>query len=129
MVVDAGPDPRGVDECLDGSTSTTVPLVVLTHFHADHVDGLPGVLEDRAVGEVDVTSMVDPPERRGGRRAARSRHAPVVADHGVTRQVGDVTLQVLWPLPGAPTAGVGDGSEANDASVVLLARCVASGSC
>ena len=28
----------------------TVPLVVLTHFHADHVDGLAGVLEGRDVG-------------------------------------------------------------------------------
>ena len=36
--------------------------MVLTHFHADHIDGLPGVLADRSVGEVDVTSMVDPPE-------------------------------------------------------------------
>ena len=27
---------------------------------------------------------------------------------------------MLWPRPGTPTAGPGDGSTANDASVVLL---------
>lgn len=121
VVVDVGPDPELIDGCLDRLGITRVPLVVITHFHADHADGLPGVLEGRATGEVAVTSMVDPPEGA----AAVSRAAPsppVVAVHGVTRQVGDVTVQTLWPLPGAPTAGVGDGSFANDASVVLLAE-------
>ena len=31
-----------------------------------------------------------------------------------------MTLQVLWPPPDSPTAGPGDGSTANEASVVLL---------
>jgi competence protein ComEC len=121
VVVDAGPDPVLIDRCLDRLGVAHVPLVVLTHFHADHVDGLPGVLEDRRLGEVEVTSMVDPPEGA----AAVSRELavpPVVATYGLTRQVGDVTLQTLWPLPDSPTAGVGDGSAANDASVVLLAE-------
>lgn len=125
VVVDAGPDPALIDRCLDRLGITDVPLIVLTHFHADHVDGLDGVLEDREVGEVDVTSMVDPPEgaEAVGRALAGSSTSPaVVADYGLTRQVGDVTLQTLWPLPDAPTAGVGDGSAANDASVVLLAE-------
>lgn len=125
VVVDAGPDPALMDDCLDRLGITSVPLVVLTHFHADHIDGLPGVFEDRQVGEVDVTSMVDPPEGAAAvsRELAQSTaRPPVVAAYGLTRQVGDVTLQTLWPLPGAPTAGVGDGSAANDASVVLLAE-------
>lgn len=125
VVVDAGPDPALMDDCLDRLGITSVPLVVLTHFHADHIDGLPGVLEDRQVGEVDVTSMVDPPEGAAAvsRELAQSAaRPPVVAAFGLTRRVGDVTLQTLWPLPGAPTAGVGDGSSANDASVVLLAE-------
>lgn len=121
VVVDAGPEPELMDRCLDRLGITNVPLVVLTHFHADHIDGLPGVLEDRQVGAVDVTSMVDPPE--GAAAVSRALAVPpVVAPYGLTRQVGDVTLQALWPLPDAPTSGVGDGSAANDASVVLLAQ-------
>ena len=46
----------------------------------------------------------------------------MVAAYGETRTVGDVTLQVLWPTPASPTSGPGDGSTANDASVVLLAE-------
>jgi len=125
VVVDAGPDPALIDGCLDRLGITQVPLVVLTHFHADHVDGLPGVLDGRAVGEVDVTSMVDPPDGAAavGRALAQSStQPPVVATHGLTRRVGDVTIQALWPLPAAPTAGIGDGTFANDASVVLLAQ-------
>ena len=39
LVVDAGPDPALVDRCLDRLGIEQVPLLVLTHFHADHVDG------------------------------------------------------------------------------------------
>ena len=102
---------------------TVVPLLVLTHFHADHVAGLPGVLRGRTVGAVEASPMLDPPdaveavERIGGRDGdpghARRRTAS-------TRQYGDVTLQVLWPDLPTPVAGPGDGSAANDASVVLL---------
>src|SRR6185436_18189371 len=49
VVVDTGPDPRLVDRCLDDLDVDRVPLVVLTHFHADHTGGLSGVLEGREV--------------------------------------------------------------------------------
>jgi competence protein ComEC len=45
---------------------------------------------------------------------------PVTAPYGATRQVGQVALQALWPPPDSPTTGPGDGSTANEASVVLL---------
>src|SRR3954447_7262315 len=62
VVVDAGPDPRLIDRCLTGLGIRRVPLVVLTHFHADHVDGLPGVLSGRRVDAIEVTRLADPPE-------------------------------------------------------------------
>ena len=42
MVVDTGPDPPAMDACLDRLGVRALPVVVLTHFHADHVDGLAG---------------------------------------------------------------------------------------
>ncbi|WP_245916537.1 ComEC/Rec2 family competence protein [Nocardioides gansuensis] len=127
VVVDAGPDPALVDGCLDRLEVTRVPLLVLTHFHADHVDGLSGVLAGRTVGAVEVTALGDPPD--GVEEVARATGAaglrPAVAAYGATRRVGDVTLQTLWPRPDvARFAGdLGeDGSAANDASVVLLAE-------
>ena len=76
IVVDAGPDPV-LDRRLPRPprASPTVPLVVLTHFHADHVDGLAGVLEDREVGEVD--GHLDwSTRRRGATRSSGRRRAP-----------------------------------------------------
>ncbi|TIC83998.1 ComEC/Rec2 family competence protein [Nocardioides sp. GY 10127] len=122
VVVDAGPDPTAVDDCLDDLGVERVPLLVLTHFHADHVDGVAGVLDGREVGQVEVTWLLDPP---GGVEevAAAVAGVPVrTAAAGEVQQVGDVRLQTLWPLPADPAAGPGDGSTANDASVVLLAE-------
>ncbi|MET1059827.1 MAG: ComEC/Rec2 family competence protein [Nocardioides sp.] len=114
VVVDAGPDPSLVDRCLDRLDVERVPLLVLTHFHADHVDGLAGVYAGRRVGEVDVTALREP----AGRAAFVDREtadAAVVPAYGATRVVGDVTVRTLGPPPGAPTY---DGP--NNASVVLL---------
>ncbi|RYP86538.1 ComEC/Rec2 family competence protein [Nocardioides guangzhouensis] len=113
VVVDAGPDPALVDRCLDRLDVERVPLLVLTHFHADHVDGLAGVYAGRRVGEVDVTSVRDPAER--ATYVAGVAGETVTATYGSTRTVGDVTLQVLGPPPGVSAAG-----GPNNASVVLL---------
>lgn len=117
VVVDAGPDPAAVDACLDRLEITTVPLLVLTHFHADHVDGTAGVLDGRTVGTVESTRLQDPP---GGVARVEALADPAPAPYGSVRQVGQVSLQALWPPPDSPTTGPGDGSTANDASVVLL---------
>ncbi len=125
VVVDAGPDPGLVDRCLDRLGVDGVPLVVLTHFHADHVDGLTGVLAGREVGRVVSTRVLDPPSGAAevGDASTAAGLAPVgVAAAGTTVRVGAVTLQVLWPEPGPTTDGSADGSSANDASVVLLAE-------
>ena len=40
IVVDAGPEPPALDRCLAALDVRRVPLLVLTHFHSDHVGGL-----------------------------------------------------------------------------------------
>lgn len=122
IVVDTGPDPSLVDGCLDRLGVESVPLLVLTHFHADHVDGLAGVLADRTVGAIEATPMLDPTAGVDQvREVARRAAVPLMsARYGSTRSFGDVTLQVLWPVLPQPVAGPGDGSAANDNSVVLL---------
>ncbi|MBZ5736699.1 ComEC/Rec2 family competence protein [Nocardioides mangrovi] len=120
VVVDAGPDPTLVDACLDSLGIESVPLLVLTHFHADHVDGITGVYDGRSVGTVETTRLLDPPE--GVAEVDAVAGEPVPAPYAATQQVGQVTLQALWPLPDSPTVGPGDGSTANEASVVLLAQ-------
>jgi len=69
VLVDTGPDPAAVDGCLDRLGVDRVPIVLLTHLHADHVDGLPGVLDGREVGLVQTGPLDEPAEQGEGVRA------------------------------------------------------------
>ncbi|MET7679873.1 ComEC/Rec2 family competence protein [Streptomyces sp. NPDC005423] len=120
VVVDAGPDPKLVDHCLRTLGITKIPLVVLTHFHADHVAGLAGVLRGRSVGAIETTDFEEPSDQAEFvRKEAAERHIPLTrAVAGEQRRTGPLSWQVLWPPPSpAPDA---DGP--NDASVTLLVR-------
>ncbi|MFC4493235.1 ComEC/Rec2 family competence protein [Streptomyces ovatisporus] len=123
VVVDAGPDPDAVDDCLRALDVSAVPLLVLTHFHADHVAGLPGVLKGREVGAIQTTSYEEPPgQAEFVHRTARESGVPVIgATAGERRRAGDLTWRALWPLPRTgPTGAQPEG--ANDASITLLFR-------
>jgi competence protein ComEC len=50
IVIDVGPDPQLMDRCLRQLGITEIPLLILTHIHADHVGGLQGVKKNRKVG-------------------------------------------------------------------------------
>ncbi|WP_274558316.1 ComEC/Rec2 family competence protein [Streptomyces spiramyceticus] len=118
VVVDAGPDPKPVDRCLRTLGVTRVPLVLLTHFHADHVAGLPGVLRGRAVGEIRTTTLQEPGDQSAFvRRTAAEARVPVLRTApGERRRIGPLSWRALWPPPlPLPTP-----EEPNDASVTLL---------
>ncbi|WMX47138.1 ComEC/Rec2 family competence protein [Streptomyces roseicoloratus] len=128
VVVDAGPDPVAVDRCLRDLGVRRIPLLVLTHFHADHVVGLPGVLRGRSVGAIQTTGLEEPRGQAAFvRRTARAAGVPVVrAVAGERRRVGPLEWSVLWPRSGEGGRSGGPGSAgesgANDASVTLFVR-------
>jgi competence protein ComEC len=118
VVVDAGPDPELMDRCLERLGVRSVPLLVLTHPHADHVNGVPGVRHGRTVGAVLPSPLSEGEESRFllglGVRAA---------EPGQIWQAGSLTLSVLAPAPAGPKVSTrDDGTTVNNASVVLVAR-------
>src|SRR5690606_11033500 len=115
VVVDVGPAGDAAGRCLDGLGVTQVDLLVLSHFHADHVGGLAAVLGGREVAAALVSPVADPAAGASDTYGALARagvpvRAARTGDEGVA---GTVSWQVLL-------AGAGTG--ANDASVVLRAR-------
>ena len=116
VVVDVGPDPQLIDKCLKQFAITQVSILVLTHFHADHVEGLPGLLKGRTVGQVWVSPQIDPAfeSERVQRWLKVIPQLPVTA--GFSAQIlsnrGPVNFHVLWPKLGAQDSP-------NNSSIVL----------
>ena len=50
IVIDTGPDPALIDRCLKQLSIREIPLLILTHGHADHIAGLSGAIANRKVG-------------------------------------------------------------------------------
>ncbi|MEU9080135.1 ComEC/Rec2 family competence protein [Kitasatospora sp. NPDC048538] len=119
VVVDAGPDPNAADRCLRDLGVTEVPLLLLTHFHADHVEGVPGVVRGRRIGAVEGTTLDEPPGEVA-RVTAWSAAAGVPllrAGRGERRSAGaGLSWEVVWPEAGSVVEAPG----ANNASVALL---------
>ena len=119
VVVDAGPDPALADHCLARLGVKRIPLLVLTHFHADHVDGLTGVLKGRHVDAIEVTRFREPTSGASMvTDIARRHHVPVtVPTVGEVQRVGQVTLRTIGPVDRAPPSS----DNPNDASIVMMA--------
>ncbi|GHD14498.1 ComEC/Rec2 family competence protein [Nocardiopsis kunsanensis] len=112
VVFDTGMQPEAVDGCLSDLGVSTVPLLVLSHDHADHVDGTPGVLRHRTVPAALVPS--DFTGSPVGDELAEGGVRTWVGERGSRVRVGPWTLRVLWPDPDF------DGSS-NDRSLVVRA--------
>ena len=114
LVVDNGPDPRRVDSCLRRLGVRRVPLLVLTHLHADHVEGVPGLLRGRRVGQVEIGPLDEPAVEKQRLTRWLGATSVVRAQLGETRALGAVSWTVL-----DATARHGTASDPNNSSIVL----------
>ncbi|MBI9114384.1 ComEC/Rec2 family competence protein [Sanguibacter suaedae] len=125
LLIDVGPQDGGVGDCLDALGVEHLDLLVLTHFHADHVGGLQEALQGRTVTGALVSPVAEPADQeRATMRTLVDAGIPVrvagpdlqgTLPGGGGPDGGDVRWSVLWPATGA---GLG----ANDGSVALDVR-------
>jgi len=115
MVVDVGPDPVLMDRCLEQLGVESIPILVLTHPHADHVMGLPAVLEDRDVDTLLVSPLTEPAEQVEAIDRWAGDIPQVIATPGQHGVLGDIQWEVIGPV----RVIRGEGSDPNNASVVL----------
>lgn len=116
LLVDVGPEGKVIVDCLEAAQVTEL-VVLLTHFHADHIDGLASVL-DRWPVSVLLTTPVGVPMQGAAQvvTSAKAAGVPIrFVRSGDRGRVAGVDLGVLWPghLP--------DQSPANNSSVVAVA--------
>lgn len=121
ILVDTGPDPAALLTCLDQIGVEAVPLLVLTHYHADHVGGLEALLASRPVGRVIVSPMSSPAATAVAIGAELDqRGIPVsTAAAGQVLTVGDAHWQTIAAGLDLGSGGTGaESSEENNSSIV-----------
>ena len=112
-----GPEPVGVDGCLRRLGVRSVPLLVLTHLHADHVDGLDRRAARPGGRRVDVGPPAEPAAGWREVQDGAARHGVPVRTvrWGSGGSSAALTVDVLAPDP--PFHGTR--SDPNNSSVVL----------
>jgi len=115
-----------IDSCLSALHIKRISLLVLSHYHADHVNGLSGALHGRDVESVWVSNNPEPALEYTQSRELLRNHPWTVVHQGQKSEfnsaLGLVKIFVLWPrvevekLPSLP----GDGSGINNSSIALL---------
>jgi competence protein ComEC len=114
VLVDTGPDPELLADCLSRAGLDRIDLLVLTHYDLDHIGGL-----DAVRGRVG--TVLHGPGDADGRAAIASLTAEgaraIEASEGLSGSLGGARWRVLWPKAGSRAFPPG-----NDASVVLDVR-------
>ena len=99
VVIDVGPEPKLIDQCLKALSIHKIPLLILTHPHADHIGGLSGAVAGREVGQIMRVAM-----------------------RGEILEIGQLKIEILWPDNSTHffTDNGGEGSAVNNQSIVAL---------
>ncbi len=124
LVVDTGPESQLMKECLETFQINQIDMFVASHFHADHIGGISGLV-DVAPPKRVITAQLNAPN--SGVEIVEREIAPLkreVASLGMsgTFQTSNyfATWQVLAPASSPLVVDESNGSLINNNSVVLL---------
>ncbi|MSS45750.1 MBL fold metallo-hydrolase [Cutibacterium sp. WCA-380-WT-3A] len=124
IVVDTGPDPRRLSRCLNDLDVAQVPMVILSHFHVDHVGGLDAI-RDRGPTRAVVVSPMASPEwsaERVEHTAAQLGARVVAARSGQVVTAGTARLELWAGIPDTSAHELGEESSTeNNSSLVVKA--------
>lgn len=124
VVVDTGTELGEMARCLDRLGVDRVPLLVLSHLHADHIGGLAAVLGGRAVGGIAVGPGRSPGWAWREVTEVARRHGVGLVElaEGRLLDLPNLGLRVIGPRYVSPAVGAEpDGSEINNTSLVIMA--------
>lgn len=116
IVVDVGPDPDLVDQCLRDLDVSEIEAIIISHFHRDHVGGIAGVFRGREVNALYVTPHWEPADQYEYSESVIPQSLP--RDNLGAGQIWNMAegrLDVLWP-----DRILQQGSVPNNASVVFI---------
>jgi competence protein ComEC len=117
LLIDVGPDPQAIDTCLRDLGIEEIPAIILSHFHADHVNGLLGATAGRQVGAIITTPLFEPAEQFEAVEMWRGNIPLQTVRFGEVRAIGGITWKVIWPR-----RVIDAGSRPNNTSAVVLVQ-------
>lgn len=117
IMVDTGPESLSVDRCLTDLGIESMPMILLSHLHEDHIGGLEGAVRGRSIAEIDVSPLHDPisASKRVDAMAATLGVPVRDAVRGEQRYAGDVRITVIGPLQ----REINTHSDPNNNSVII----------
>ncbi|HRN29351.1 MAG TPA: ComEC/Rec2 family competence protein, partial [Terrimesophilobacter sp.] len=111
-LIDTGPDPELLDDCLSRLGIGHIDLLVLSHYDLDHVGGIAAVH-----GRVDFAIVADPGTDPDAltvlRGLAKTGTSVSTVAAGATGRLGELRWRVVWPPSSARV------DQGNDSSVVV----------
>jgi competence protein ComEC len=97
LVVDVGPNGQLMNECLKKLGIGPIDVLMLTHFHADHVSGLELVKNSHQIRKVYLTWVEDPIYEVKRTKQLLKDLQILQIKSGETISLGEIKIQCLWP--------------------------------
>lgn len=114
VLIDTGPDGKEVGRCLAEAGIDEVPLLFISHFHADHAGGVISILNTKQVSRILTSPNLNPISTSAAiNNRANQLNIPMNrVEAGASIGVGEYQIEVLSPSSTQT-------SNENDASLIL----------